>query len=77
MGGGGGRYCVVTPYFKEDRAMLQRCMDSVRRQTTKVDHMLVADGFPQDWISTEPVRHLILSTGRMPIKAMSPAVLAR
>jgi hypothetical protein len=60
MGGGGGRYCVVTPYFKEDRAMLKRCMDSVRRQTTKVDHMLVADGFPQDWISTEPVRHLIL-----------------
>ena len=40
--------------------MLKRCMDSVRRQTTKVDHMLVADGFPQDWISTEPVRHLIL-----------------
>jgi hypothetical protein len=50
----GGRYCVVTPYFKEDRAMLKRCMDSVRRQTAKVDHMLVADGFPQDWISTEP-----------------------
>jgi hypothetical protein len=60
MGDRDGRYCVVTPYFKEDRAMLQRCMDSVRRQTTKVDHMLVADGFPQDWISTEPVRHLIL-----------------
>jgi hypothetical protein len=54
------RYCVVTPYFKEEKAMLKRCMDSVRRQIAGVEHMLVADGFPQDWISAEPVRHLIL-----------------
>lgn len=60
MGDSSKRYCVVTPYFKEDQVMLRRCMGSVRRQTVKVDHMLVADGFPQDWISAEPVRHLIL-----------------
>src|SRR6201987_2885430 len=60
MGDRGRRYIVVTPYFKEDKAMLKRCMSSVRRQAVGVDHMLVADGFPQDWISDEPVRHLIL-----------------
>jgi hypothetical protein len=60
MGDRGRRYCVVTPYFKEDRAMLKRCMDSVRDQTVGVDHILVADGFPQDWISAETVRHVIL-----------------
>lgn len=37
--------------------MLARCMDSVRRQSVRVDHMLVADGYPQDWIDGEPVRH--------------------
>jgi hypothetical protein len=51
------RYCVVTPYYKEERDMLVRCMDSVRRQGLAVDHMLVADGFAQDWIDREPVRH--------------------
>lgn len=54
------RYCVVTPYYKEDREMLTRCMDSVRRQTVRADHVLVADGFPQDWIDQAPVRHLKL-----------------
>ncbi len=54
------RYCVITPYFKEDTAMLNRCMESVARQTVPVDHILVADGFPQEWISTKPVRHIIL-----------------
>jgi glycosyltransferase involved in cell wall biosynthesis len=54
------RYCVVTPYYKEERALLVRCMDSVRRQTVAADHLLVADGFPQDWIARQPVRHVAL-----------------
>jgi hypothetical protein len=54
------RVCVVTPYFKEDRAMIERCMDSVRRQTIPTEHILVADGFPQDWLSKMPVRHITL-----------------
>jgi cellulose synthase/poly-beta-1,6-N-acetylglucosamine synthase-like glycosyltransferase len=60
MDAGRKRYCVITPYYKEDAAMLNRCMDSVARQTVPVEHILVADGFPQDWLSTKPVRHIIL-----------------
>ena len=60
MVGDAKRYCVITPYFNEDRDMLARCMDSVRGQGVKVDHMLVADGHPQEWIDREPVRHLKL-----------------
>lgn len=60
MSGNGKRYCVVTPYYKEDVATLTRCMDSVARQTIAVDHFLVADGFPQDWLDSKPVRHIKL-----------------
>jgi hypothetical protein len=51
---------VVTPYFREDRAILQRCIRSVRQQTRKTDHFLVADGFAQDWVDREGVRHIRL-----------------
>ena len=40
------RYAVITPYHREDRVMLKRCIDSVARQTVAADHFLVADGFP-------------------------------
>ena len=55
-----GRYAIVTPYFKEDRALLQRCIDSVKAQEIVCDHILVADGLPQSWIDNERVRHLKL-----------------
>jgi hypothetical protein len=54
------RPIVITPYYKEDPALLRRCMDSVRTQTVPTEHFLVADGYPQDWIDSEPVRHLRL-----------------
>ena len=54
------KYWVVTPYYKEDRGLLERCMASVRRQSVAATHVLVADGFPQDWIDAEPVRHIKL-----------------
>ncbi len=54
------RPIVITPYYKEDPALLRRCMDSVRTQTVPAEHLLVADGHPQDWIDSEPVRHLRL-----------------
>jgi hypothetical protein len=54
------RPIVITPYYKEDRALLSRCMASVRNQTIQTEHLLVADGHPQDWIDQEPVRHLRL-----------------
>jgi glycosyltransferase involved in cell wall biosynthesis len=56
------RYAVITPYYKEERAVLERCMASVRAQTVKADHVLVADGFPQAWLDEEPVRHLKLDS---------------
>jgi hypothetical protein len=54
------RPIVITPYYKEDPALLRRCMDSVRAQTVAAEHFLIADGHPQDWIDAEPVRHLKL-----------------
>jgi len=54
------RYAVVTPYHREAPDMLRRCLDSVKRQTVAADQIMVADGFPQDWIDAEPVRHLKL-----------------
>jgi len=56
------RYAIVTPYYKEDRKTLERCLQSVRKQSVHVDHILVADGFPQFWIDEEPVRHIRLDT---------------
>lgn len=60
------RVLVITAYYKEERGLIERAMRSVADQTAKlagtaeVDHMLVADGFPQAWIDGAPVRHLRL-----------------
>ena len=54
------RYIFVTPYYKETRACLERCIASVKRQPMGADHILVADGFPQDWLDQAGVRHLRL-----------------
>ena len=54
------RCAIITPYYKEERRLIERCIDSVRNQTLRADHFLVADGFPQDWIDTVGVRHLKL-----------------
>lgn len=56
----GAKYAIITPYYKEERRLLERCIASVRNQTIGTDHFLVADGFPQDWIDTTGVRHLKL-----------------
>jgi hypothetical protein len=53
-------YIMVTPYYKEPESLLRRCIESVKSQSVSCDHLLVADGFPQDWINNEPVRHLVL-----------------
>ncbi len=54
------RVAVVTPYFREPRAWLERCLDSVRRQSLPCEHLLVADGQAQDWIDGAGVQHLRL-----------------
>ncbi len=57
------RCAVVTPYFLEDRGTLERCIESVKRQTIATDHIVVADGHPQDWIDGASVRHIRLDRG--------------
>ena len=54
------RYVIITPYFNEDRSILERCIGSVKRQTIPTDHIVVADGLPQDWVDGSGVRHLRL-----------------
>ncbi|ACB93747.1 glycosyltransferase family A protein [Beijerinckia indica] len=54
------RYLVVTAYYKEDRSFLERCIRSVREQTMATDHLLVADGFAQDWVQRAGLRHIQL-----------------
>lgn len=57
---GGARYAFITPYCKENRSLLERCIASVRNQSMAADHFLVADGFPQAWIDEAGVRHFKL-----------------
>lgn len=54
------RYLIVTPYYKEQRDTLDRCIRSVSNQTVPTDHLLVADGYPQDWIDAAGIRHVRL-----------------
>jgi predicted O-linked N-acetylglucosamine transferase (SPINDLY family) len=61
--GGGPRVAVVTPYYKERRAWLERCIESVKAQDYPVTHYMVADGFAQDWIDGAGVEHLKLGRG--------------
>jgi len=56
----GARYAIVTPYYREDRSLLERCIASVRKQSIAADHILVADGFPQAWLDEAGVRHFKL-----------------
>jgi glycosyltransferase involved in cell wall biosynthesis len=54
------RFAIVTPYYREERALLERCIASVKAQTVACDHLLVADGFPKDWIEDAGIRHIRL-----------------
>ena len=55
------RYAIVTAYYQEDRATLERCLESVRRQSVEIQHIVLADGHPQAWVNDAPgVRHIVL-----------------
>ena len=54
------RVAVVTPYFREADDVLRQCLDSVSAQTCPVTHILVADGFPKDWVSPLASHHVVL-----------------
>lgn len=47
------RVAVITPYYKESTAFLQRCHDSVLAQTEgDVVHFMISDGFPNPVVDT-------------------------
>jgi glycosyltransferase involved in cell wall biosynthesis len=54
------RFAIITPYYKEPREMLERCLKSVKRQTMAADHFFISDGFPQDWLDDVCSKHLKL-----------------
>ena len=54
------KVAVITPYFKEPDQTLERCLDSVRRQSEPATHILVADGHPRELVENAGVRHIRL-----------------
>lgn len=54
------RVAVITPYHKEALPFLQRCHESVTRQTCPCLHVMVADGFPVDDVARWPADHVVL-----------------
>jgi len=56
------RIAVLTPYFQESLALLERCHRSVQQQTLTCEHIMVADGFPRAELDSWPVRHIKLPT---------------
>lgn len=54
------KVAMITPYYKEPREMIERCILSVAAQTVPVTHFLVADGHPQGWVDGFAVRHIRL-----------------
>ncbi len=54
------RVAVVTPYYRESDDILRQCLQSVAAQTFPVTRILVADGFPKDWVAQAAGRHIAL-----------------
>jgi len=54
------RVAVVTPYYKEPKEWLERCLKSVKAQDHACEHFVIADGYPQAWLDNEGVRHIKL-----------------
>lgn len=74
------KVAVITPYYKEDEAMMLRCINSVKAQTHKdVTHLLVADGHPHANHASWGVEHMVIPNcgdyGDTP-RAIGAAVIA-
>src|SRR5262245_12193910 len=54
------RVAVVTPYYKEEWPVLQRCLDSVAAQTHPCRHFMIADGHPNTNIAGRDIEHAVL-----------------
>ena len=51
---------VITPYYKEDISVLRRCHLSVLDQEVSCRHFMIADGFPNDIVSSWDCEHVVL-----------------
>ncbi|MEK6943053.1 MAG: glycosyltransferase [Nanoarchaeota archaeon] len=51
---------VITPYHLESNDVLNQCHESVLRQTYPCQHILVADGHPNNIIDSWDASHIIL-----------------
>ena len=55
------KVAVITPYYKESKKVILRNIKSVLGQThNDVFHVLVSDGYPQDWINDISTHHIAL-----------------
>jgi hypothetical protein len=54
------KIAVISAYYKEERKLLERCLNSVAHQTIKCDHFFISDGHPQEWLKDSDVRHIEL-----------------
>ena len=59
------KIAVITPYYKESTEVLRQCYESVINQDIStnyvVDHLFVADGFPNEEIMKWNIKHTTLS----------------
>ena len=54
------RVAVITPYYKESKARLKTCHDSVTAQSYPCRHVLVADGHPKSLLNNWELDHVRL-----------------
>jgi hypothetical protein len=54
------KIAVVTPYYREDPAILEQCHRSVAGQRAACTHVMVADGWPSAAVKTWAVDHVVL-----------------
>lgn len=54
---------VITPYHKEPLRVLERCHQSVARQTYAAHQFMIADGEPSAEVDQWPVTHIVLDQG--------------
>ena len=56
----GPRIAVITPYHREEPAVLRHCHESVLAQEMAADHFLIADGHPLAEVAAWNARHVQL-----------------
>ena len=56
------KVAIITPYHNPRRDWLEKCHQSVLKQTYPCTHILVADGNPQEYVNQWKAQHIVLHT---------------